>query len=225
MTSADSRPVAERHPALIRALHWGTVLIIAGAVAAILYRETTEERALRQVLLELHRQLGLLVLLGLVVRVVARSILGLTNHAPYLTARERVATTLAHGLMYAVIACVTLIGWALCNAHAIRLRLLGILPLPHLVRADSDLADSLSDYHVWAAWTLLAVVVLHVMAALWHHYIRRDGVLTAMLPGKTVSRGDSAPMASRASSRSPGGLDADTTTGRTANDGRSAACR
>jgi cytochrome b561 len=56
------------------------------------------------------------------------------------------------------------------------------LPLPNLVQADSDLADTLTDYHVWAAWGMLALVVAHAAAAWWHHAVRRDGVLTAMLP-------------------------------------------
>ena len=64
----------------------------------------------------------------------------------------------------------------------------GFIPLPDLVAADSDLADTLSDYHIWAAWVLLSLLVPHVLAALWHHYIRRDGVLTAMLPGGSLSR-------------------------------------
>jgi len=174
-----------RHPALIRVLHWTTALIIVISVVAILYRETTEEKAVRRVLLELHRQLGLLVLLALLARIAIRSAVGLANHAPDLGAGARFAAVLAHWLMYAVLAYLTLIGWALCNAHAVHLQLLGMIPLPDLVGADSDLADTLSDYHVQAAWVLLGLVVLHVLAALWHHYIRRDGVFSAMLPGKS----------------------------------------
>jgi cytochrome b561 len=178
-------PVIQRHPVLIRVLHWATVIIILVSVAAILYRETTEEKAVRRVLLELHRQLGLLVLLALLARIMFRSVVGLVNHAPDLGKGTRFAAALAHWLMYGVIACLTLIGWASCNAHAVHLQLLGMVPLPALVGADSELADTLSDYHIWAAWALLGLVVPHVLAALWHHYIRGDGVLAAMLPGKT----------------------------------------
>ena len=85
--------------------------------------------------------------------------------------------------MYAAIGAITIIGWALTNAHAVHLHLLGVIPLPSLVQADSDLADVLSDWHVGIAWTLLGLVVLHVSAALWHHFRMRDSVLVAMLPG------------------------------------------
>ncbi|TLY70763.1 MAG: cytochrome b [Gammaproteobacteria bacterium] len=183
-SSASASLAIERHPLLTRVLHWGTVVILLVSVGAILYRETTEQRVLRQVLMELHRQLGLLVLLILVARVVVCSLKGLVNHAPDLSAGIRCAATLAHWSIYGVLAGLVLLGWAMCNAHAIHLRLCGVIPLPDLVAPDSDLADTLSDYHIWAAWVLLSLVVPHVLAALWHHYIRRDGVLTAMLPGR-----------------------------------------
>jgi len=168
-------------------LHWATAVILVVSVSAILYRETTEQKTLRQVLMELHRQLGLLVLLLLVARVAVRSVKGLVNHAPGPSAARRRAAAVAHWSMYGVIAGLVLLGWALCNAHAIHLRLFGVIPLPDLVAADSDLADTLSDYHIWAAWVLLSLVVPHVLAALWHHYIRHDGVLTAMLPGGSLT--------------------------------------
>jgi len=187
-SSASAAPAIERHPLVTRVLHWATAVILVVSVSAILYRETTEQKTLRQVLMELHRQLGLLVLLLLVARVAVRSVKGLVNHAPGPSAARCRAATVAHWSMYGVIAGLVLLGWALCNAHAIHLRLFGVIPLPDLVAADSDLADTLSDYHIWAAWVLLSLVVPHVLAALWHHYIRHDGVLTAMLPGGSLTR-------------------------------------
>jgi len=187
-SSASASPAIERHPLVTRVLHWATAVILVVSVSAILYRETTEQKTLRQVLMELHRQLGLLVLLLLVARVAVRSVKGLVNHALGPSAARRRAAAVAHWSMYGVLAGLVLLGWALCNAHAIHLRLFGVIPLPDLVAADSDLADTLSDYHIWAAWVLLSLVVPHVLAALWHHYIRHDGVLTAMLPVGSLTR-------------------------------------
>src|SRR5256885_699996 len=165
-SSASAPPAIERHPLVTRVLHWATAVILVVSVSAILYRETTEQKTLRQVLMELHRQLGLLVLLLLVARVAVRSVKGLVNHAPGPSAARRRAATVAHWSMYGVIAGLVLLGWALCNAHAIHLRLFGVIPLPDLVAADSDLADTLSDYHIWAAWGLLSLGVPHLPAAL-----------------------------------------------------------
>ena len=59
-SSANASLAIERHPLVTRVLHWATVVMLLVSVSAILYRETTEHRMLRQVLMELHRQLGLL---------------------------------------------------------------------------------------------------------------------------------------------------------------------
>ena len=82
-------------------------------------------------------------------------------------------------------------GWALTSAHGITLALFGAVHLPNLIASDSELADVLSDYHVSLAWILLIVAGLHAAAALWHHFVRRDAVLAAMLPSLSLARGKS----------------------------------
>ena len=181
-SSAASDGAGPGHPALTIAIHWMTVVAIVVAVAVMFVRDATEDRALRQVLLETHRQLGLLVLIGVGVRVALRLYKGLADHAPDMSSFLRWAARAAHLLMYAVLVALPLLGWAVTNAHGVALTFLGSVPLPKLLSADSELADMLTDYHVWAAWGLLTLVVAHVGAAVWHHFVRRDGVLRAMLP-------------------------------------------
>jgi cytochrome b561 len=76
-----------------------------------------------------------------------------------------------------------LLGWALSNAQDRPVHLFG-LTLPALVGADEDLADMLQTWHVDAAWVLLALALMHAVAALWHHFVVRDDVLRAMLPNR-----------------------------------------
>jgi cytochrome b561 len=170
------------HPALTVAIHWITVAAIVVAVVAMFAREAIEDREWRQFLLGVHRQLGLLVLIGAAVRIALRLRRGLADHAPGMAAVMRWAAKAAHVVMYGVLIALPLLGWAVTSAHGISLSFLGSLPLPRFLEADSELADTLTDYHVWLAWGLLALVVAHVAAALWHHFVRRDGVLRAMLP-------------------------------------------
>src|SRR5258705_7769621 len=62
-----------KHPALTIALHWGTLVAIVVAVAAMFTRDAIEDTTWRQILLHLHRQLGLLVLVGLAARIAVRT--------------------------------------------------------------------------------------------------------------------------------------------------------
>ena len=187
-SSATSANARSGHPTLTVAIHWVTVVAIVVAVAAMFVRDAVEDRGWRQLLLETHRQLGLLVLIVAGVRIAIRLRKGLADHAPDMMALLRWAAKAAHVLMYGVLIALPLLGWAVTSAHGVSLTFLGSVPLPKILSADSELADTLTDYHVWLAWGLLGLVVAHVAAAVWHHFVRRDGVLRAMLPKGMLGR-------------------------------------
>ena len=174
---------AGRQPGAIIALHWGTVIAIVVAVAAIYLRDAVDDKAVRVVLLDLHRQLGMLVLLCVPLRHIVRYVVHHKDFSAKISALLQWAARLAHVALYAFLIAIPLLGWALTSAHGIDLRLFELIPLPAMVAPDSDLADQLSDYHAWLAYALMGLVFVHALAALWHHYVLRDSVLAAMLPG------------------------------------------
>lgn len=182
--SADRllRPTRRRHAWATIALHWGSAALVLACAGAALARELTSHDALRGLLLDIHRQAGLLVLLAWVLRLAVRWKAGLADHAGPLHPLLRWAAHAAHGALYAALLALPLLGIATSQAHEVTVRLLGVWALPVFVPADPDLAEQLSDWHVWCSWALLALLTAHVAAALWHHVVRRDGVLMAMLP-------------------------------------------
>lgn len=168
------------HHPLIIAVHWLTLAAILVGVAAILLRELTESRALRMELLNLHRSVGLLVLMAAAARMAALTQVDRPMHD---TPRPmRVLATLSHGALYLLLLVLPMLGWALTSARGQAARLFDVIPLPPLMASNPDLADTLADYHEWAAWVLLVLVIAHAGAALWHHHVRRDQVLSSMLP-------------------------------------------
>jgi len=183
--AGPNRARANAAPALPRplvALHWLTLFCLLMAVGLILAYEEVDGRTAEKWLLEGHRHFGLLVLLLFVVRVLLRLRLGRlpVEAAPRIV---RIAAGLTHLVLYALLLVLPLLGWAYSNSMAKPVHFFGAT-LPALVRPDPDLADTLGGWHVDAAWVLLALVLLHVAAALWHHFVRRDGVLRRMLPGR-----------------------------------------
>ena len=168
-------------PRKLVALHWLTVLCVVTAVTFILTRDQIDGKVLRQWLLEGHRHFGLFVLLLFFARVVIRLRLGKLPHDNQASKLVRILAGLTHIALYALLITMPLLGWALSNAEGKPVHLFG-LTLPALVGADEDLADTLQAWHLNAAWVLLGLVSLHVAAALWHHFVLRDGVLRAMLP-------------------------------------------
>lgn len=187
--AASSAPV--RHPSLIISIHWLTFGAILGAVVLVLVRELVEGRATRLALLDLHRSLGVLVigltLLRLLIRFANRK--SLPDHS--LPQPMALMAALGHLAIYLALFAIPLLGWAQTSARGLTLQFFGLFPLPALIATDTDFAETLADAHEYAAWLLLVLVATHAGAALWHHYIRRDGVLTSMLP--VAARSDSNP--------------------------------
>ena len=173
---------SHRHPTWTIALHWSTVVALILAVALILVRDAVDDKNLRILLMDAHRQAGVFVLLALILRLAVRTSLGMADFAGDVPPLIRWAAKLGHTALYALLFALPVLGWASSNAHGVSVTLFGLFALPTLVGDDPDLADTLSDFHLWTAWLLLAIVVAHVSAACWHHIVRRDGVLAAMLP-------------------------------------------
>jgi len=168
-------------PRRLRVLHWLTVICVVMAAAFILTRDQLDGRSVRLWLLEGHRHFGLFVLALFVIRVFVRLRVGKlppSGEAPW---PMRAAAGLTHLALYALLVTLPLLGWALSSAEGKPVHLFGAT-LPNLVAPDEDLADSLQAWHLDAAWVLLGLVCLHIAAALWHHFVMRDGVLRRMWP-------------------------------------------
>jgi len=168
-------------PRSLVVLHWLTALFLLIAAALILTRDEVSGRALKMWLLEGHRHFGLFVLVLLVVRIGLRIRLGKLPSDNASSRLVRWLAALTHVAMYSLLLAQPLLGWALSNAQDKAVHLFG-MTLPALVGADEDLADTLQTWHQDAAWLLLGLISLHIAAALWHHFVLRDGVLRMMLP-------------------------------------------
>lgn len=181
---SQARAEPGKHHPLTMAMHWGTVLCIVVSVTAALLCEWVGDKYWRTLLLDTHRQLGLVVLLGVALRIGVRLRYRMADHMAGLSKAVRLAAMGCHWCLYGLLLGLPLLGWATTNAHNLQVRFLGLIPLTALVGVDSELADELSDYHVLGSWILLGLVAMHVGAALYHHFVERDRVLWAMLPGR-----------------------------------------
>ena len=88
--------------------------------------------------------------------------------------------------LYLLMIAVPLSGWLMSSAKGIQTVYFGVWPIPDLLAKNDELAKLLQTAH-WALNMLLAAVVIgHVAAALKHHFLDRDDVLTRMLPSKNT---------------------------------------
>lgn len=171
------------HPSLVRSLHWA----VAGAVLVefllAVARMGTESTSLRATWLGWHQPLGLLIGAVTLARLGVRLRVRLSEWQG--SRMMAWASALMHALSYVLLLALPALGLALTNARGHAVSLPGLGHLPVLFARDLDLADSLEDWHAALAWTFLALIAVHIAAAAWHQWVRRDGLLDAMWPRRT----------------------------------------
>lgn len=168
---------------LQRGLHWGMAAIIFGLILVGLWIPTVSaetDRAFKDQLYLIHKSFGAILLALALVRLAVKL---RRPVAPVegLTAFERMASRRTHQLLYALMIAMPLAGWTSSSALGFPVVVFGVLPLPDLVGRNSELGFALLAAHQNMAWVLIAVLALHVGAAVFHHTVRKDRVLRRML--------------------------------------------
>jgi cytochrome b561 len=174
--------VARWHPASI-ALHWLLASMILGSLAVGLVMTDLPLSPTRLKLYNWHKWAGVTILALSAVRLLWR----LTHRPPPDLPMPPWQSRAAHALhvaLYGLFFAVPLAGWAYSSAAGFPVVLFGVLPLPDFVAPDRAWSDSLKSLHRWLAYALAALVALHVLAALKHHVIDRDGLLLRMMPAR-----------------------------------------
>ena len=161
-----------------RLLHWTmaalilTMLLVGvGMVSSVTQRPW---------LVDLHRPIGIAILLLVVVRLANR-----LRHPPPPLPRDlprwqSAAATASHWVLYALMFAMPLIGWSMLSAGGYPVVMFGGFHLPSIAPHDPTIYTVLRAAHTWLAAALFATVMMHLGAALFHAWVRRDGVFQAM---------------------------------------------
>lgn len=171
----------ERYPAAQRLMHWLMAVVVIVAIMLALSADDAprEERAR---LLGLHIAVASSVLVLWPLRVLLRWRGRVPPPPPSMAVALRVVAHGAHLLMYGLMLLLPLSGWLTVNTAGRPVKLMGWVELPTLIGEDKGLHEFFEEAHGLMGWALLALIVLHVLAALKHHFVDRDGVLLRMLP-------------------------------------------
>jgi cytochrome b561 len=175
------------------ALHWIiavliVVMIFAGWQTddlrqAMLEGDTSVDPANVFMLFNWHKTIGLLILVLSLFRLGWR----LGHKVPPLpdgmNALERFAANATHWAFYALMIGMPLGGWITASASGLPSFLFNVesMPLPSLVGENEAVYEIVGEVHSKAAWAILVLLGLHIGAALKHHFVDRDDVLTRMV--------------------------------------------
>ena len=183
---------SSRYGAVAMTLHWLIAAMVLFMLPLGIFMTNLDEADPRTFpLFQLHKSVGLTILMLVIVRLAWRLANPVPAMPPAMGNGERILARLVHGLLYLLMITIPLLGWATVSAAALAVPTVwfGWFEWPHiwfladLPRARKQvLDDQLATIHSLLALPLLVLVSLHTAAAIKHHFKDRDDVLKRMLP-------------------------------------------
>jgi cytochrome b561 len=176
---------AARWSGAVIALHWlsaaGLALVFALGLAAT---AADLDAARKFDLYQTHKALGWLTLVLLAGRLAARAARAAPPPAPSWSRATRWSSGFVHAALCALLAAVPLIGWLRVSSAIVPIpvSLFGLATIPNIAPVDAEFSEVMAFAHKFGAWTLAALVALHVAAALKHQFVDRDAILNRMWP-------------------------------------------
>lgn len=165
-------------------LHWLMALGLVGTFALGYYMEGLPFSPAKLKYIAWHKWAGISLLLLVVLRVAWR----LTHRVPELGTHMRpiakAAAHWGHWVLYVLMFAIPLSGWLASSAQGVSVVWFGVWQLPDLIAKNKEIGTQLQQLHMVLNYVFLVGVVGHVAAALYHHFIQKDGLLRRMWPGK-----------------------------------------
>ena len=171
-----------------KSLHWVMALMFFGVIALGFYMTGLPFSPDKLKLYSWHKWAGVTIFLLALARIAWR----VMHRPPALPASMprlmQLAAHAGHHMLYLLMFAIPLSGWLMSSAKGFQTVWFGVLPIPDLISKDKPTGDVLALVHESLNFLLIAVLAGHIGAALKHHFIDKDDVLTRMLPaGKDKS--------------------------------------
>ncbi|MBI3561330.1 MAG: cytochrome b [Gammaproteobacteria bacterium] len=172
----------QRYTTTAISLHWLIALLIFAGWGLGFYMADLPLSPAKLRYFSWHKWIGVTVFLLAMIRVAWLA----THAAPRLpnaiSPWQARTARVSHSALYLLMFAIPVSGWLMSSAKGVQTIYFGILPIPNLIGKDKALGQILSDVHESLAYVLAALVVVHIAAALKHHFIEQDGVLKRMIP-------------------------------------------
>jgi cytochrome b561 len=167
-----------------RLLHW----TVAAAMPIQIYlgwaAEWETERIESFRLIRSHYQLGIVIFGLMLLRVLWRVGYGAPLRLQAQRRWQSLVAATVHGLLYALLLTMPVSGYVIWVWMDGPMDILGVVHLPRLFTppVDDETGRALAWYiHYYSSWAVIALVALHIIAALWHQYVRRDNLIATRM--------------------------------------------
>ncbi len=166
-----------------KCLHWAMALLIIALLIVGHVMGALPKGEWRSGFYDIHKAVGVVVFALLIGRLVWRLIKGAPQLPAAMGRLERLAAQGGHVLLYILMAAMPLSGFAMSQTGGHPVAMAG-LALPVVFAKDEALSKLFQNIHGTLGWGLVVLLLVHVGAALRHHFVLKDDVLRRMLPDR-----------------------------------------
>ena len=173
---------ATRYGLVAQALHWAVVALIIWQFVLANRADALPLSPAKISVLATHKSVGITIMALVVLRLIWRCFNVIPRDPPSIPRWQQLAARATHLALYGLLLATPLVGWLMSSARNFPVSWFGILTLPDFIEPSTESFQALQSAHGFMAQALLVLALLHVAAALKHHFIDRDTVLRRMLP-------------------------------------------
>ena len=172
----------DHYPATSKLLHWLVAACVLVTVPVAIVMDRVGQGPTQDSLYNLHKSLGVLILVLMVLRLINRLVAGALAPEAEIEPWQRAVSSIVHTSLYVLLLAMPILGYIANSAYGASTPFFGLFELPSIVGKNEELATRLFTLHRWVGWLVILLALMHISAALYHHFIRRDAVLKRMLP-------------------------------------------
>src|SRR5450755_1332245 len=177
-----NQPPPTRYTAVAQGFHWLIAALVVVQFTLAWSADDLPLGARKLALLARHKSFGMTILMLAVLRLLWR----LVNRPPALPAGmtniEMKLARAAHVLFYVLLFVMPVTGWMMSSAKNFSVSWFNLFTWPDLIAPNEQAFTLLKATHDTLSWLLFAAAILHILAALKHHFWNKDDVLKRMLP-------------------------------------------
>jgi cytochrome b561 len=175
---------AHSYDRVLKTIHWASLLLVIAAYAVVWTSHAVASREQSALLVQLHRSIGITIFALTLFRLAWLWNARIPPLPAELPVFQKFAARVTEYILYVLLLLQPALGLLNTNARGQRVNFYFLGELPPVIGPDKVLAKQAMAAHQLVAYLLVALIALHAAAALFHHFVRRDNVLKAMLPGR-----------------------------------------
>jgi cytochrome b561 len=180
MSSLGYGAEAPAYTVTARALHWITAALVIVMIPIGIVMANFSLGPAGDVLYDIHRSIGAILIPIVLVRLAYRLTVPPPPLPDDIPEIQRLAANLTHWALYAMLVVQGFVGWIATSAYRAPIKVFWLFELPPIWPVDQPYSERMFAIHRWLGIALALLICVHIGAALYHHFVRKDGVLLRM---------------------------------------------